>query len=91
MVENALESAVEAETGDFFENFQKAVPIHLTFKELSHNQTEIFSQTENSCTAGIANHTVQQYWSKSIGICFYWVMFLDQTNLLSTGVAATKF
>ena len=39
ITKNVLESTVEAKTGAILVNFQKAVPILLNFKELSHTQT----------------------------------------------------
>ena len=71
IMRNALSSDVEAKTGSIFEHFQKSVPIHLTFGQLSHTQPESLVQTDGSYTAGIANDTV-----KTILIQNHWHEFL---------------
>jgi hypothetical protein len=70
---NILVSAAEAELAALFHNDHDGVPLWTTLIEMGHPQGAPPIQTDNACTAGIANETVKQRCSKAVDIHFYWI------------------
>jgi hypothetical protein len=73
IMRNVMASTTEAELGAVFQNARDCVPLRIALEEMGHPQATTPIQTENACTAGIANETVKQRRSKSIDMHFYWI------------------
>ena len=70
-IKNVLSSASEVELAALFFNVKEAAAIRTTLNELGHPQPSTPIQTHNKCSAGIANDTVKQNFSKAIDMRFY--------------------
>jgi hypothetical protein len=56
---NVMASATEAELSVIFQNARDGVPLRIALEEMGHPQAATPIQTDNACTAGIANETIK--------------------------------
>ena len=73
ILKNVMASAVEAETGAVFVNYQEAIAIRQTLIEIGHPQPATPVHVDNKCAVEIFNETFRQRKSKSMDMRFYWV------------------
>jgi hypothetical protein len=76
-------SAAEAELGALFLNAKEAKIMRLTLEELGHLQPPTPIHIDNSTTVGIVNNTVKRQKTRSMEMCYFWLLDGKIQNLFS--------
>ena len=70
---NFLASAMEAELGSLFVNYQRGAATHMELIEMGHAQPTTPSVTYSAIGYGFVNDNIRQRISRAIYMRFYWV------------------
>ena len=70
VLKNVLASAMEAELGSLFRNFQKGAAIRTALMEMGHPQPATPVAADNSAATSVVNNTAKQKRSRAIDMRF---------------------
>ena len=74
LLKHVIYSAVEAETGGLFVNYQEVIPIRYMLTALNHLQPPTIMKTDNSTASSFANNTLKSKRSKSWDMRYFWII-----------------
>ena len=74
---NVLASAMEAEIGYLFFNFQIGAAMCMTLIEMGYAQPPTPTVTDSATEDGFVNDNIRQRRSQAIDMRFYWVRYRD--------------
>ncbi len=72
--------AAEADLGALFLNAQEAKVIQLVLKELGHLQPPTPIHIKNTTTVDIVNNTIKRWWSRAMGMQYFWLLYSKVQN-----------
>ena len=71
-----MSSAADVEPRELYINACKAVPIQNLLHNMGHKQPKTPIQTNNSTACRVGNGNIQPRQTKSMDMCFQWILFL---------------
>ena len=73
IMKNILESAMEAELGALFVNYQQGAALRIALEEMGHHQPPITVVTDSATRDSFVKDNIRQSKSKAIDMRLYWV------------------